>query len=65
MDYLYYDNMVIPIGEIERIFKSDIYIFIQTEDKEVFRLKFDNEPHRDAAYVEIYSLIVSQDIDNY
>lgn len=65
MDYLYYDNMVIPIGEIERLFKSDNFIFIQTEDREIFKLTFDTKSHRDIAYNEICSVIVSQDFDLY
>ena len=65
MDYLYYDNMVIPLWEVERIFKADIFIFIQTEDREVFKLTFDNESHRDVVYNEICSLIVSQEFDLY
>lgn len=65
MDYLFYDDMVIPIWEIERLFKVENFIFIQIEDREVFKLTFDNEYHRDVAYNEICSVIVSQDYDLY
>lgn len=50
--YLFYDNHIIPILEIERMLKADNFIFIRTKD-ETYKLEFDNEEHRDEAYEEL------------
>lgn len=54
--YLFYEDLIIPILEIERMLKADNFIFIQTKD-EIYKLEFDDEDHRDETYDElIYEL---------
>lgn len=50
--YLLYGDQIIPILEIERMLKTDNFIFIGTKD-ETYKLEFDNEEHRDVAYEEL------------
>lgn len=50
--YLFYRDQIIPILEIERMLKADNFIFVGTKD-ETYKLEFDDEEHRDAAYEEL------------
>ena len=53
MNYLFWNDQIIPIEEIDRLLMSNLTIFIQLKDKEIFELDFDNEMEMNIAYDEI------------
>ena len=48
---------MIPIEEIDRLLMSNLTIFIQLKDKEIFELDFDNEMEINIAYDEINRIL--------
>lgn len=57
MNYLFWKDMIIPIEEIDRLLMSNLTIFIQLKDKEIFELDFDNELEMNVAYDEINRIL--------
>ena len=57
MNYLFWEDQIIPIEEIDRVLMSDLAIFIQLRDKEIFELNCKNEIERDFAYDEINRIL--------
>ena len=57
MNYLFWNDQIIPIEEIDRVLMSDLTIFIQLKDKEIFELDCKNEIERDFAYDEINRIL--------
>ena len=57
MNYLFWEDQIIPIEEIDRVLKSDLIIFIQLKDKEIFELDCKNEIERDFAYDKINEIL--------
>ena len=57
MNYLFWEDQIIPIEEIDRVLMSDLTIFIQLKDKEIFELDCKNEIERDFAYDEINRIL--------
>lgn len=68
MNYLFWKDQIIPIEEIDRVLMSDLTIFIQLRDKEIFELDCGNEIERDFAYDEINRILKDEnhyDLGNY
>ena len=63
MNYLFWEDQIIPIEEIDRVLMSNLTIFIQLRDKEIFELDCKNEIERDFAYDEINRII--NDVHHY
>lgn len=57
MNYLFWNDQIIPIEEIDRLLMSNLTIFIQLKDKEIFELDFDNEINMNNAYDEINKIL--------
>lgn len=57
MNYLFWKDQIIPIEEIERLLMSNLTIFIQLKDKEIFELDFDDEISMNVAYDEINRIL--------
>ena len=57
MNYLFWKDQIIPIEEIDRVLMSNLTIFIQLRDKEIFELDCENEIERDFAYDEINRIL--------
>jgi hypothetical protein len=57
MNYLFWKDQLIPIAEIDRLLKSNLTIFIQLKDKEIFELDFDSEIGMNVAYDEINKIL--------
>jgi hypothetical protein len=57
MNYLFWNDQIIPIEEIDRLLMSNLTIFIQLKDKEIFELDFDNEMNMNNAYDEINRIL--------
>lgn len=57
MNYLFWKDLIIPIEEIDRLLMSNLTIFIQLKDKEIFELDFDNEIEMNIAYDEINRIL--------
>lgn len=57
MNYLFWKDLIIPIEEIDRLLISNLTIFIQLKDKEIFELDFDNEMEMNFAYDEINRIL--------
>jgi hypothetical protein len=57
MNYLFWKDQLIPIAEIDRLLKSNLTIFIQLKDKEIFELDFDTEIGMNVAYDEINKIL--------
>ena len=57
MNYLFWNDQIIPIEEIDRVLMSNLTIFIQLKDKEIFYLDCKNELERDFAYDEINRIL--------
>lgn len=57
MNYLFWKDQIIPIEEIDRLLMSNLTIFIQLKDKEIFELDCENEIERDFAYDEINRIL--------
>ena len=57
MNYLFWNDQIIPIEEIDRLLMSNLTIFIQLKDKEIFELDFDNEMEMNIAYDEINKIL--------
>ena len=57
MNYLFWNDQIIPIEEIDRLLMSNLTIFIQLKDKEIFELDFDNEMEMNIAYDEINRIL--------
>lgn len=57
MNYLFWNDQIIPIEEIDRLLMSNLTIFIQLKDKEIFELDFDNEMEMNLAYDEINRIL--------
>lgn len=57
MNYLFWKDLIIPIEEIDRLLMSNLTIFIQLKDKEIFELDFDNELEMNVAYDEINRIL--------
>ena len=57
MNYLFWEDQIIPIEEIDRVLMSNLTIFIQLRDKEIFELDCKNEIERDFAYDEINRIL--------
>ena len=57
MNYLFWKGLIIPIEEINRVLMSNLTIFIQLKDKEIFELDCKNEIERDFAYDEINRIL--------
>ena len=57
MNYLFWEDQIIPIEEIDRLLKSNLTIFIQLKDKEIFEIDCKNEIERDFAYDEINRIL--------
>lgn len=57
MNYLFWNDQIIPIEEIDRLLMSNLTIFIQLKDKEIFELDFDNEINMNNAYDEINRIL--------
>lgn len=57
MNYLFWNDQIIPIEEIDRLLMCDLTIFIQLKDKEIFELDCENELERDFAYDEINRIL--------
>ena len=68
MNYLFWKDQIIPIEEIDRVLMSDLTIFIQLKDKEIFELDCENKIERDFAYDEINRILKDEnhyDLGNY
>lgn len=57
MNYLFWKDQIIPIEEIDRLLISNLTIFIQLKDKEIFELDFDSETEMNFAYDEINRIL--------
>ena len=57
MNYLFWNDQIIPIEEIDRLLMSNLTIFIQLKDKEIFELDFDDEIEMNVAYDEINRIL--------
>lgn len=57
MNYIFWKDLIIPIEEIDRLLMSDLTIFIQLKDKEIFELDFENELEMRVAYDEINRIL--------
>lgn len=57
MNYLFWKDLIIPLEEIDRLLMSNLTIFIQLKDKEIFELDFDNEMEMNVAYDEINRIL--------
>ena len=57
MNYLFWKDLIIPIEEIDRLLMSNLTIFIQLNDKEIFELDFDDEIGMNVAYDEINRIL--------
>lgn len=57
MNYLFWKDQIIPIEEIDRLLMSDLTIFIQLKDKEIFELDLDDEIGMNVAYDEINRIL--------
>lgn len=57
MNYLFWNDQIIPIEEIDRLLMSNLTIFIQLKDKDIFELDFDNEMEMNIAYDEINRIL--------
>ena len=57
MNYLFWKDLIIPIEEIDRLLMSNLTIFIQLKDREIFELDCKNEIERDFAYDEINRIL--------
>lgn len=57
MNYLFWKDLIIPIEEIDRLLISNLTIFIQLKDKEIFELDFDTETEMNFAYDEINRIL--------
>ena len=57
MNYLFWEDQIIPIEEIDRLLICNLTIFIQLKDKEIFELDFDNEMEMSIAYDEINRIL--------
>lgn len=57
MNYLFWKDLIIPIEEIDRLLMSNLTIFIQLKDREIFELDCKNETERDFAYDEINRIL--------
>ena len=57
MNYLFWEDQIIPIEEIDRVLMSELTIFIQLKDKVIFELDCKNEIERDFAYDEINRIL--------
>ena len=57
MNYLFWKDQIIPIEEIDRLLMSNLTIFIQLKDKEIFELDFDDEMEMNIAYDEINRIL--------
>ena len=57
MNYLFWNDQIIPIEEIDRLLMSNLTIFIQLKDKEIFELDFENEMEMNIAYDEINRIL--------
>ena len=68
MNYLFWEDQIIPIEEIDRVLMSDLTIFIQLKDKEIFELDCKNEIERDFAYDEFNRILndeIHYDLGSY
>ena len=68
MNYLFWKDLIIPIEEIDRLLISNLTIFIQLKDKEIFELDFDTETEMNFAYDEINRILNDEshyDLGNY
>ena len=57
MNYLFWKDQIIPIEEIDRLLMSNLTIFIQLKDKEIFELDFNNEMEMNLTYDEINRIL--------
>ena len=57
MNYLFWKDLIIPIEEIDRVLMSNLTIFIQLKDKEIFELDCKNKIERDFAYDKINEIL--------
>ena len=57
MNYLFWKDQIIPIEEIDRLLMSNLTIFIQLKDKEIFELDFDDEIGMNVTYDEINRIL--------
>ena len=57
MNYIFWKDQIIPIEEIDRLLMSNLTIFIQLKDKEIFELDFENEMEMNLAYDEINRIL--------
>lgn len=57
MNYLFWKDQIIPIEEIDRLLMSNLTIFIQLKDKEIFEIDCENELERDFTYDEINRIL--------
>lgn len=57
MNYLFWKDQIIPIEEIDRLLMSNLTIFIQLKDKEIFELDCENEIGMNVAYDEINRIL--------
>lgn len=57
MNYLFWKDQIIPIEEIDRLLMSNLTIFIQLKDKEIFELDFNNEMEMNITYDEINRIL--------
>lgn len=57
MNYLFWKDLIIPIEEIDRLLISNLTIFIQLKDKEIFELDFNTETEMNFAYDEINRIL--------
>ena len=57
MNYIFWKDQIIPIEEIDRLLMSNLTIFIQLKDKEIFEIDCENELERDFTYDEINRIL--------
>ena len=63
MNYIFWEDQIIPIEEIDRLLMCNLTIFIQLKDKEIFELDFDNELEMRLAYDEINRILNDENYD--
>ena len=57
MNYLFWKDQIVPVEEIDRVLMSNLTIFVQLKDKEIFELDCKNEIERDFASDEINRIL--------
>ena len=63
MNYIFWNDQIIPIEEIDRLLMSNETLYIQLKDKEIFELDFDNELEMNLAYDEINRILNDENYD--